>query len=190
MSKRIYNAIPMDVIKAIAKEAPGKYFKQVHALFPEISESKLYVLMKKYNIPYLRIHQPGTSRRSLERHGRYYDPQKIRKHYLPKPWTRGEELILRNQFEDLPRRYGYSLEFLNLCSMLRKPEFEVRAKIAELGLKKPAAVRPVVTPVKKKVEPAPPPKRTGNERPPAVYTNSRSCYGIADMLHAGNRIYI
>lgn len=91
------------------------------------------------------------------------------------------DMELIKEFPSFPLRWSESMEFELFCARVNMPKYRVRSRIKELGLKKSF----------KKVfvsESIPEPKLP-LKRPEPVYTNLRTPFGIADELHAGNRIY-
>jgi hypothetical protein len=96
----------------------------------------------------------------------------------PCTWTPAQEMKLKHRYSLLPKNYKNSRDFKELCIELEKSELSVCSKIYAMGLKGT---------FKESFVPDPP--RAPIKRPPAVYTNSRSPFGIGDELHAGNRIY-
>jgi len=105
--------------------------------------------------------------------------EKKEKEVLYKHWTYSDKKTLKDGFEKLPNKYSTSLEFYALCGTLNRSVSSVIRMIGELGLKKTERTSPVV-----------PDKVVKLNRPPTVYTNTKSPYGIGSELNAGNRIYV
>lgn len=92
-------------------------------------------------------------------------------------YTKQQEAFIREMFPALPINYLGSKLFNQMCIALNKPLRAVMTKMHRMGLRK--FDRYVPDPPKEK-----------SKRPPTVYTNIRSPYGIADHLHCGNRIFV
>lgn len=95
-------------------------------------------------------------------------------------WSVGEELKLRHRYSLLPKPINvHGREFIDLCSELVKSPSSVICKIYAMKLH--------ITRLNSKDEEVE--EKKVIKRPPPIVTNSHSPFGIADELHAGNRIF-
>lgn len=99
-------------------------------------------------------------------------------------WSKQEIEKLVGRWNSIPRvKFVSSVEFSNLCKELNRSPSSVIRMVNNLGLNelKPGEEFEIDY---SDIEANP------MKRPPSIYTNSKTPYGIADEIHSGDRTFI
>lgn len=100
-------------------------------------------------------------------------------------WSKSEIDTLIKSWSSVPKgKFVSSIEFSDLCKSLNRSPTSVLRMVNNIGLNDKGTNGKYIEIDHENIDDIP------LKRPPTVYTNSRSPYGIADEIHTGDRIFI